>query len=70
MTIQRMEHVGIVVDDLAAATEFSAELGLVQQGEGSVEGRWVYRVVGLAGVDGNGGSMGGLVQGNEGTGDL
>lgn len=50
MTIQRMEHVGIVVDDLAAATEFSAELGLVQQGEGSVEGRWVDRVVGLAGV--------------------
>jgi hypothetical protein len=24
MTIQRMEHVGIVVDDLAAATEFCA----------------------------------------------
>jgi catechol 2,3-dioxygenase-like lactoylglutathione lyase family enzyme len=29
-----MEHVGIVVDDLAAATEFFAELGLVLQGEG------------------------------------
>jgi catechol-2,3-dioxygenase len=28
MTIQRMEHVGIVVDDLAAATEFFVELGL------------------------------------------
>jgi len=26
MTIQRMDHVGIVVDDLAAATEFFAEL--------------------------------------------
>jgi catechol 2,3-dioxygenase-like lactoylglutathione lyase family enzyme len=50
MTIQRMEHVGIVVDDLAAATEFFAELGLEQQGEGSVEGRWVDRVVGLDGV--------------------
>jgi catechol 2,3-dioxygenase-like lactoylglutathione lyase family enzyme len=34
-----MEHVGIVVDDLAAATEFFGELGLVLQGEGSVEGR-------------------------------
>jgi catechol 2,3-dioxygenase-like lactoylglutathione lyase family enzyme len=33
-----MEHVGIVVDDLAAATEFFVELGLVLQGEGSVEG--------------------------------
>jgi catechol 2,3-dioxygenase-like lactoylglutathione lyase family enzyme len=28
MTIQRMEHVGIVVDDLAAATGFFVELGL------------------------------------------
>jgi catechol 2,3-dioxygenase-like lactoylglutathione lyase family enzyme len=34
-----MDHVGVVVDDLAAATEFFAELGLVAQGEGSVEGR-------------------------------
>ena len=50
MAIQRMEHVGIVVDDLAAATEFFAELGLVVQGEGSVEGRWVDHVVGLEGV--------------------
>jgi catechol 2,3-dioxygenase-like lactoylglutathione lyase family enzyme len=45
-----MEHVGIVVDDLAAATEFFVELGLVLQGEGTVEGRWVDRVVGLEGV--------------------
>ena len=45
-----MDHVGIVVDDLAAATEFFVELGLALQGEGSVEGRWVDRVVGLDGV--------------------
>ena len=45
-----MEHVGIVVDDLAAATEFFVELGLVLQGERAVEGRWVDRVVGLEGV--------------------
>ena len=50
MTIQRMEHVGVVVDDLAAATEFFAELGLELLGEGSVEGRWVDRIVGLDGV--------------------
>lgn len=50
MTIQRMEHVGIVVDDLAAATEFFVELGLELQGQGAVEGRWVDRVVGLDGV--------------------
>jgi catechol 2,3-dioxygenase-like lactoylglutathione lyase family enzyme len=45
-----MDHVGIVVDDLAAATEFFAELGLELQGEGAVEGRWADRVVGLDGV--------------------
>jgi catechol 2,3-dioxygenase-like lactoylglutathione lyase family enzyme len=45
-----MDHVGIVVDDLAAATEFFIELGLVLQGEGAVEGRWVDRIVGLEGV--------------------
>jgi catechol 2,3-dioxygenase-like lactoylglutathione lyase family enzyme len=50
MTIQRMEHVGIVVDDLAAATAFFVELGLKLQGEGPVEGGWVDRVVGLEGV--------------------
>jgi len=50
MTIQRMDHVGIVVDDLAAATEFFVELGLELRGEGIVDGRWVDRVVGLEGV--------------------
>jgi catechol 2,3-dioxygenase-like lactoylglutathione lyase family enzyme len=50
MTIQRMEHVGVVVDDLAAAIEFFVELGLELQGEASVEGRWVDRVIGLDGV--------------------
>jgi catechol 2,3-dioxygenase-like lactoylglutathione lyase family enzyme len=45
-----MEHVGIVVDDLAAATEFFVELGLVLQGKATVEGRWVDGVVGLEGV--------------------
>lgn len=50
MTIQRLDHVGIVVDDLAAATAFFVELGLELQGEGSVDGGWVDRVVGLDGV--------------------
>jgi catechol 2,3-dioxygenase-like lactoylglutathione lyase family enzyme len=50
MTVQRMDHVGIVVDDLAAATEFFVELGLELQGDGTVEGRWVDRIVGLEGV--------------------
>jgi catechol 2,3-dioxygenase-like lactoylglutathione lyase family enzyme len=50
VTIQRMEHVGIVVDDLAAATEFFVDLGLVLEGEAPVEGRWVDRIVALEGV--------------------
>jgi catechol 2,3-dioxygenase-like lactoylglutathione lyase family enzyme len=50
MTLQRMEHVGIVVDDLAAAIEFFVELGLALQGTGSVEGRSVDRINGLEGV--------------------
>jgi catechol 2,3-dioxygenase-like lactoylglutathione lyase family enzyme len=50
MAIQRMHHVGVVVDDLAAATEFFVELGLVVEGETAVEGTWVDRIVGLEGV--------------------
>jgi catechol 2,3-dioxygenase-like lactoylglutathione lyase family enzyme len=50
MTIQRMDHVGIVVDDLAHAVAFFIELGLELQGETPVEGDWVDRIVGLAGV--------------------
>lgn len=45
-----MDHVGIVVDDLAAAKAFFGELGLEVQGEGSVEGEFADRVVGLEGV--------------------
>jgi catechol 2,3-dioxygenase-like lactoylglutathione lyase family enzyme len=50
MTIQRMDHVGVVVSDLAEATAFFVELGLEVQGEGTVEGGWVDRIVGLEGV--------------------
>ena len=50
MTIQRMDHVGIIVDDLAAAIDFFVELGLEVQGEFSVEGPLVDRIVGLEGV--------------------
>jgi catechol 2,3-dioxygenase-like lactoylglutathione lyase family enzyme len=43
MTIERMHHVGIVVDDLAAAIAFFAELGLQSEGQWSVEDRAVDR---------------------------
>ena len=47
MTIQRMDNVGVVVDDLEAAVAFFLELGLELEGEAVVEGPWVDRVVGL-----------------------
>ena len=50
MTIKRMDNVAIVVDDLKAATAFFVELGLELEGEATVEGRWVDRIVGLDGV--------------------
>jgi len=48
--LKRMDNVGIVVEDLAAAISFFAELGLVLQGQMPVEGRWADRVVGLEGM--------------------
>jgi catechol 2,3-dioxygenase-like lactoylglutathione lyase family enzyme len=47
MTVQRMDNVLIVVDDLEAAKAFFAELGMELEGETTVEGDWVGRVVGL-----------------------
>ena len=43
----RMDNVGIVVEDLAAAIEFFVELGLVLEGEALIEGEWAGRVTGL-----------------------
>lgn len=45
-----MHNVGIVVDDLKAAIAFFTELGLELEGETTVEGQWVDRIVGLDGV--------------------
>ena len=45
-----MDNVGIVVEDLKAAIAFFVELGLELEGETTVEGQWVDRVVGLDGV--------------------
>lgn len=50
MTVQRLEHVGIVVQDLAEAVGFFVELGLEPQVVAPVEGDWVDRIVGLKGV--------------------
>jgi catechol 2,3-dioxygenase-like lactoylglutathione lyase family enzyme len=50
MTIQRMDNVAIVVEDLDAAVAFFTELGMELEGKGQVEGLWADRTVGLDGV--------------------
>ena len=50
MTLQRMDNVLIVVDDLEAAKAFFTELGMELEGETQVEGPWADRTVGLDGV--------------------
>jgi len=47
MTVQRMDNVGIVVDDLPATVAFFRELGLELEGRAMVEGEWAGRVTGL-----------------------
>jgi catechol 2,3-dioxygenase-like lactoylglutathione lyase family enzyme len=51
MSLQRMDHVGVIVDDLAGAIAFFTELGLEVQGRFSVGGADVDRIVGLEGVE-------------------
>jgi len=46
----RMDNVGIIVEDLKAAIAFFTELGLQLEGETTVEGESVDRLVGLEGV--------------------
>ncbi|HEX2646408.1 MAG TPA: VOC family protein [Candidatus Dormibacteraeota bacterium] len=50
MTTLRMDNVLIVVDDLKAAIAFFAELGMEVEGEATVEGQSVDRLIGLDGV--------------------
>ncbi|MEV6556409.1 VOC family protein [Nocardia sp. NPDC051756] len=50
MTIRRMDHVGIVVEDLTAAVAFFVELGLELEGEATVGGQWADDLLALDGV--------------------
>ena len=50
MAVQRMEHIGIVVEDLDAATAFFVALGLELRGETTVEGEQVDRITDLEGA--------------------
>jgi catechol 2,3-dioxygenase-like lactoylglutathione lyase family enzyme len=50
VTLQRMDNVLIVVEDLEAAKAFFAELGMELDGETTVEGPWVDATIGLEGA--------------------
>src|SRR5437588_827595 len=47
MGLQRMDNVGIVVDDLPATIAFFQELGLELEGQATIDGEWAGRVTGL-----------------------
>jgi catechol 2,3-dioxygenase-like lactoylglutathione lyase family enzyme len=53
MTIKRLDHVSVVVDDLAAAMAFFTALGMTLEGQAPIEGPWVDRVNGIEGVQVN-----------------
>ena len=47
MKIHRIDHVGVIVNDLSAAKEFFLDFGLEVQGEWELEGELMDRIVGL-----------------------
>ena len=53
MTLKRMAHVSVIVDDLPAGIAFFTTLGMTLEGEAPVEGPWVDRLNGLEGVQVN-----------------
>ena len=48
--VQRFDHIGITVADLASAAAFFVGLGLEVEGTGSVEGEFVETVCGIPGA--------------------
>jgi len=50
MTIKRLDHVSVVVEDLAAAIDFFNVLGMTREGEAKIEGPWVDRINNIEGI--------------------
>jgi catechol 2,3-dioxygenase-like lactoylglutathione lyase family enzyme len=50
MTIKRLDHVSVVVDDLVNAKAFFTTLGMTVEGEAPIEGEWVDRINGIEGI--------------------
>ena len=47
MKIHRIDHVGVIVNDLPVAKAFFLDFGLEVQWEGELEGEWLDQIVGL-----------------------
>lgn len=50
MTIKRMDHVSVIVEDLPAAISFFTTLGMTLEGQAPMEGAWVDRLNAIEGV--------------------
>ncbi len=50
MTLKRLDHISVVVDDLEAGISFFTTLGMTIEGKTPVEGDWVDRINGIEGV--------------------
>ncbi|QES40330.1 glyoxalase [Streptomyces venezuelae] len=50
MTLQRMDNVAVIVEDLDAAIAFFGEIGMELEGRTQIEGLYADRIVGLDGV--------------------
>src|SRR5678816_89223 len=44
MTLKKLDHISVVVDDLPAAIAFFTELGMSMEGQAAIEGPWVDRI--------------------------
>ncbi len=51
MTVKKLDHVVVVVEDLATMTGFFKGLGLKIVGEATVDGAWLDAVYGPGGID-------------------
>ncbi|MBN8711225.1 MAG: glyoxalase [Verrucomicrobia bacterium 61-8] len=47
MAIRRIDHVGLVVEDLATVRDFFVHFGMEVAADAVVEGEWVDRIIGL-----------------------
>ena len=50
MTINKLDHTSVVVDDLPGAIAFFTALGMSIEGKAPIEGAWVDRINGIAGI--------------------